>query len=130
QVTDRIVHDIFSPPVAGRIYAYTSVAGYEAIRHADPNLITLAGQLTGLDSVPAPDKGEVYSYELAAVKAILQVGRTLVFSEANMDVFYDKIMKEIKDSGIPKDVFERSIEYGQRVADHVIKWSSKDNYKQ
>src|SRR5689334_17514658 len=37
QVTDRIVHDIFSPPVASRIYTYTSVAGYEAVRHADPN---------------------------------------------------------------------------------------------
>jgi hypothetical protein len=130
QVTDRIVHDIFSPPVAARIYAYTSVAGYEAIRHADPNLRSLAGQLTGLDTVPAPMKGLEYSYELAAVKAILQVGRTLVFSEANMDVFYNNMMKEYKASGIPEDVFERSINYGQLVADHIIKWSSKDNYKQ
>jgi hypothetical protein len=130
QVTDRIVHDIFSPPVASRIYAYTSVAGYEAMRHADENLVTLAGQLHGLDSVPAPLAGKVYCYELAAVKAILQVGRTLVFSEAEMDAFYANIMKEFRDSGIPDDVFERSIDYGQLVADHIIKWSSKDNYKQ
>jgi hypothetical protein len=130
QVTDRIVHDIFSPPVASRIYAYTSVAGYEAVRHADPGLVTLAGQLNGLDSVPAPLKDLEYSYELAAVKAILQVGRTLVFSEANMDAFYKDIMKEIRKSGIPDDVYDRSIEYGQIVADHILKWSSKDNYKQ
>ena len=130
QVTDRIVHDIFSPPVASRIYAYTSVAGYEAARHADPDLLTLAGQLNGLDSVPAPVSGVEYSYELAAVKAILQVGRTLVFSEANMDAFYNNMMKEIKQSGIPDEVYDRSIEYGQTVADHIIKWSSKDNYKQ
>jgi hypothetical protein len=130
QVTDRIVHDIFSPPVASRIYAYASVAGYEAVRHADPNLQSLAGQLTGLDTVPAPLKGEDYSYELAAVKAILQVGRTLVFSEANMDVFYNIMMAEFKATGIPDEVFDRSIDYGQQVADHIIKWSSKDNYKQ
>src|SRR5262245_22462974 len=64
QITDRIVHDIFSPPVASRIYAYTSVAGYEAIRHADPSLLTLAGQLNGLDSVAQPVAGKVYSYEV------------------------------------------------------------------
>jgi hypothetical protein len=130
QVTDRIVHDIFSPPVASRIYAYTSIAGYEAARHADPNLLTLAGQVHGLDSVPAPVAGQKYCYELAAVKAILQVGRTLVFSEANMDAFYRDIMKQFKDSGIPDDVYDRSIEYGQTVADHIMKWASKDNYKQ
>jgi hypothetical protein len=130
QVTDRIVHDIFSPPVASRIYTYASVAGYEAVRHADPELLTLAGQLTGLDSIPQPISGEVYSYELAAVKAILQVGRTLVFSEANMDEFYNKIMTEMRASGIPDDVYERSIEYGGKVADRIMKWSSKDNYKQ
>mgnify|MGYP003499280747 FL=1 len=30
QVTDVIVHDIFSPPVASRIYGYMSIAAYEA----------------------------------------------------------------------------------------------------
>jgi hypothetical protein len=130
QVTDRIVHDIFSPPVASRIYAYTSVAAYEAVRHSDPNLLTLAGQLNGLDSVPKPLDGAEYSFELAAVKAILQVGRTLVFSEANMDAFNKDIMKQFRQSGIPDDVYDRSVEYGQVVADHILKWSSKDNYKQ
>ena len=129
-VTDRIVHDIFSPPVASRIYTYTSVAGYEAIRHTDPELLTLAGQLRGLDSIPQPVEGEEYSYELAAVKAMLQVGRALVFSENEMDKFYNKIMKEFRDSGIPDDVYDRSIDYGTAVADRIVKWSSKDNYKQ
>ncbi len=30
KVTDVIVHDIYSPPVASRIYAYITIAGYEA----------------------------------------------------------------------------------------------------
>ena len=33
-ITDLIVHDIFSPPVASRIYAYSSIAGYEEIGRA------------------------------------------------------------------------------------------------
>lgn len=130
QVTDVIVHDIFSPPVASRIYAYISVAGYEAAIHQDGKYRSLAGQLTGLDPLPKPEEGKTYCYPLASVQAVLKVGRTLVFSEDKMDVFYEGIMQEFRDSGIPDDVFERSVAYGTSVADHVIAWSSKDNYKQ
>src|SRR5687768_222175 len=45
QVTDVIVHDIFSPPVASRIYVYMSVAGYEAAIPEHPKYLSLAGQL-------------------------------------------------------------------------------------
>jgi hypothetical protein len=130
QVTDVIVHDIFSPPVAARIYTYMSVAGYEAAIHLDKNYATLAGQLTDLEPVPAPEQGAEYCFQLASVQAMLKVGRTLVFSEDKMDVFYAKIMQEFKDTGIPEDVYERSIAYGNSVADHIVAWSGKDNYKQ
>src|SRR5687768_15136160 len=89
QITDVIVHDIFSPPVASRIYAYASIAGYEAAIQADSRFQSLATQLNGLDSVPQPEPGLEYSYELASVQAVLRVGKTLVFSEDKMDVFYE-----------------------------------------
>jgi hypothetical protein len=130
QVTDVIVHDIFSPPVASRIYAYVSIAGYEAAIHLDPSYKSLAGQVRGLDSIPQPEAGAEYCYQLASTQATLKVGRALVFSEDKMDVFYDGIMKEFRDSGMPDDVFERSVAYGTQVADRIIKWYGKDNYKQ
>jgi hypothetical protein len=130
QVTDVIVHDIFSPPVASRIYTYMSVAGYEVAIHEDAKYVSLAGQVTGLEPVPQPEEGQEYCYPLATVQAMLKVGRTLVFSEDKMDIFYEKIMQEFKDSGIPDEVFERSVAYGIAVADHIVAWSSKDNYKQ
>src|SRR6187397_122397 len=67
QVTDVIVHDIFSPPVASRIYTYMSVAGYEAAIHQDEKYVTLAGQLKGLEPVPKPEEGVEYCYQLASV---------------------------------------------------------------
>ena len=129
-VTDRIVYDIFSPPVASRIYASVAVAAYEAARHEDPNFVTLAGQLHGLDPVSAPDTTKEYSFPLASVQATLRVGRSLVFSEDKLKEFYEKIISEFRETGIPKDVFDRSIDYGNSVADHIIAWSSKDNYAQ
>jgi hypothetical protein len=130
EITDRIVHDIFSPPVASRIYAYTSVAAYEAARHSDPTLLTLAGQLKGLDPVPPPDSKKKYSFSLASVEAVLKVGQALVFSEDKVEEYHERIMNELRETGIPDDVFDNSIEYGGQVAAHVLAWSSKDNYKQ
>ena len=36
QLTDVIVHDIFSPPVASRVYTYPNIAAYEIISQAYP----------------------------------------------------------------------------------------------
>ena len=130
QITDVIVYDIFSPPVASRIYAYSSIAAYEVAIHQDSKYRSLAGQLTGFEAVPQPEEGKEYCYSLASVQAALKVGRTLVFSEDKMDAFYNEIMQEFRDAGVPDEVFERSIAYGTQVADHVIAWSTKDNYKQ
>jgi hypothetical protein len=129
-ITDVIVHDIFSPPVASRIYAYASIAAYEAIIPQDPAFVSLAGQVNGLTEVPKPQPSQEYCFPLASVQAMFKVGRTLVFSEDKMDVFYKQINQEFRDTGIPEDVYERSIEYGNQVADHILAWSSKDNYKQ
>ena len=130
KVTDLIVHDIFSPPVASRIYAYVSIAGYEALIPQDKKYISLAGQLTGLEAAPQPEAGKEYCFPLASVQAMMKVGKALVFSEDKMDEFYGKVMQEFKDAGVPDDVFERTVSYGVAVADHIMAWSSKDNYKQ
>ena len=129
-ITDIIVHDIFSPPVASRIYTYVSVAGYEAARQENDKFLSYAGQLNGLEAFPKPEAGQEYCHALAACQAMLKVGRALVFSEDKLDEFYAKTMQEFKDTGMPEDVFERSVAYGTAVADHVMAWSSKDNYKQ
>lgn len=36
QLTDVIVYDIFKPPVASRVYAYTYLAAYEVLRNHFP----------------------------------------------------------------------------------------------
>lgn len=130
QITDVIVYDIFSPPVASRIYAYVSIAAFEAAIPMNAGYLTLAGQLTDLTPFPQPEVDQEYCFPLASVQAALKVGKTLVFSDDKMDVFYGSIMQEFRDTGIPDDVFDRSIEYGDRIANHVIAWSSKDTYKQ
>ncbi len=130
EITDVIVHDIFSPPVASRIYAYISVAGYEAARFSNPKYISLAAQLHGLTPLAKPKSAKEYSYSLAAVQAILTVGKTMVISEEKVEEFRKNTLQELKETGMPEDVFENSVSLGKQVADHILAWASKDNYKE
>ena len=130
KLTDIIVHDIFSPPVASRIYVYPSIAAYEVIINDNPSYISFAGQLNGLNNIPKPDFNLEYSFPLASIHAFLTVGRDLIFSENKINDFQNNLYKEIKKNGIPNDIYKRSLAYGDKVARHIMEWYDKDNYKQ
>ncbi|MBC6993541.1 vanadium-dependent haloperoxidase [Neolewinella lacunae] len=130
QLTDVIVHDIFSPPVAARIYSYSNIAGYEALAAGDPSMPSLAGQIPHLSPVPAPPAGVEISHPIAALAAQLKTGKSMIFSEEKMEVFEDTLFQEIAAIGVPEDVMAASLAYGRQVADHIIEWYGGDNYKQ
>lgn len=130
QLTDVIVHDIFSPPVASRIYAYSTIAGYEAMAMGDARYKSLAGQLNGLSPIPAPEAGQEYAFPLAALQAQITVGKALIFSEEKIEAFEAQLLEEWQRIRVPQDVLERSQAYGQSVAAHILDWANQDMYKQ
>lgn len=130
ELTDVIVHDIFSPPVASRIYSYSNVAAYEVMAAGNTEYSSLAGKLAGLQEVPQPVASEVYCFPVAALVAQMKVGKSLIFSEEKIDEFSAELMTEIQALNMPADVLERSVTYGNAVADHIIKWYDGDMYKQ
>src|SRR5512144_2975440 len=67
KTTEIIVHDIFSPVVAGRIYAYSNIALYETLRQGSKKYKSFAGQLHGLTEVPAPPKDETIDINIAGL---------------------------------------------------------------
>lgn len=130
KITDIIVFDIFTPPVASRIYAYSSVAGYEALIHDYPDYQSMQGQLQGLTAVPQPEAGKAYCFPLASAQAMLLTAKKWTFSDQEMDIYIKSIHDEFRKINIPKEVFENSLRYGEAVANHIIAWSLKDNYKE
>ncbi|MGV3641817.1 MAG: vanadium-dependent haloperoxidase [Adhaeribacter sp.] len=129
KITDVIVHDVFSPPVSSRIYAYATIAAYEALLPGYPGYQSLAGQLNGLKALPQPQAGQDYCFPLASVHAFLQVGRTLTFSGDLVDDFEPQIYKQYQDMGLSDEVYERSMAYGAAIAQAVLAWSGEDGYK-
>ncbi|MEL7339269.1 MAG: phosphatidic acid phosphatase, partial [Bacteroidota bacterium] len=74
-LTDIMVHDIFSPPVASRVYTYCNLAAYEALQPGYPQYRSLAGQLTDFPEVPKPDMSQEINFPLASMQAFLKMKR-------------------------------------------------------
>ncbi|MEL6303336.1 MAG: vanadium-dependent haloperoxidase [Bacteroidota bacterium] len=128
KVTEVMIHDIFSPPVASRIYAYPSIAAYEILSKTNDQYRSLAGQVHGLTEIPEPTQTEEVNFELAALIAHMDLNRRLIFSEDKVVQYRDSLYAiwEEKNSVI----FEASKKYGLDVANHIAAWMDKDNYKQ
>ncbi|MEP3209126.1 MAG: vanadium-dependent haloperoxidase [Maribacter sp.] len=128
KVIEIMIHDIFSPPVASRIFAYPNVAAYEIIALENPEYLSLAGQLTDFKSIPQPKDAVIINYKVAAMVAHMELSKKLIFSEHEMEVLRDSLYNiwEGKNSVL----FEDSKTYGLEVAEHVAEWMSKDNYNQ
>ncbi|HEY5691205.1 MAG TPA: vanadium-dependent haloperoxidase [Cyclobacteriaceae bacterium] len=129
QLTDVIVHDIFSPPVASRIYAYASVAAYEVLALHDSTIISLAGQVHGLEPLPKPTEPNV-NFEIAAVQAMLLVGKKLIFSEEKMEDYINNWHQELKKQGVSANELSQSLAFAEDATQHILDWADKDNYKQ
>ncbi|MCE7058753.1 vanadium-dependent haloperoxidase [Dyadobacter sp. CY343] len=129
-LTDVIIHDIFKPPVASRIYSYSFLAAYEALAPGYPEYQSLAGQLVKFTAPPKPDSSLAYCFPLASIRAFTSVGRTLTFSGDMWDKYEKGLFEKYQNMGIPEEVYERSLAYGDSVAKHVMQYSSKDHYKE
>lgn len=130
KLTKVIVHDIFSPPVASRIYVYPSIAAYEATIPQYPDkYLSLAGQLTELEAIPKPHSNDIH-FHLAGVHAFLVVGTALIFSEHKMKTFQNELYAQLEKEGLPRSVKKASLKYGEAVAKHILNWANEDMYKQ
>ncbi len=128
KVTQIMIHDIFSPPVASRIFAYPNVAAYEIIAQMNPQYQSLAGQLNGLPPIPELDTVKGINPKLSAIIAHMNLSKRLIFSEDKFEVLEDSLYNAWEKTN--KEEFEVSKTYGLKVADHIKAWMSEDNYSQ
>jgi hypothetical protein len=127
-LTEVITHDIFTPPVASRIYAYSNIAAYEVMSGKSTDFKALSTKLPGLKSTPLPDK-EINT-ELSALLALSYVGQELTFSKDSVQKTIDDHVQLAKNHGMPDEMIEASQTYAKLVSKSVLEWSKKDNYKQ
>lgn len=128
-LTEAVIIDFFSPPVASRIYIYPNVAAYEVMRNSGSGSSSFAGRLQSLEQVPVP-VAEDLNYSVATLSAFVKVGKELVYTEAPLLKFEEHKLDSLRNTGIDDDVIARSVAYGHEVADHILAWAGSDSYKE
>ncbi|KAA2241021.1 vanadium-dependent haloperoxidase [Chitinophaga agrisoli] len=130
RLTDIIVYDIFSPPVASRIYAYTSLAMYETMRYQEPQYPSLTDQMRGFPPMPKPEPGKVYNYLLAGARAFQVVAQKVTFSTDSLKLFEQQLYGRFRKAGVNETTFANSMAFGEAVAAKVLERAAKDNYRE
>ena len=130
QLTDAMVHDIFSPPVSSRIYAYASLAPFEIAAIADPeNIRSLMGQLNGFEERDFYVEPDAYP-PMAAIIAFYTVAAKLVFSEDMIISHRDDFIEKVRKLGMTKKTIEASTQFGEAMGEYILVYASLDNYHQ
>ena len=128
QLTQIIIYDVFTPPVASRIYVYSSIAAYEAIRHAEKGAPSIAAKLNGFDKMPEPDASKKYDFDLAASVAFFKVARNVkVFSVDSLTSYENSVHENFKQH-LDEATYKASVAFGDTIASVVLKRAKTDGY--
>ena len=122
---NTVMDDLFTPPIASRIYAYPNIAFYECIRYDDISMPSLSGKLNGLKRLPAPEKEN--NNFISACIAFSFVAQNLVGSEYKIEEWRGRFSDSIHNTVNPS-VYKKAFDHGKRIADSIIAWSKQDNY--
>ncbi len=122
-----------SPPVAARVLAYAAVGLYEGLATASPGLVSLAGQLNGLDSLPRPDPARRYDpilVALASERAVLDslFVEGLPATRAALATLTDSLEAARVALGLPDDVRADSRDLGGRLGGAILAWAARDGF--
>ena len=121
---------IYSPPVASRSFGYLGVTAFEAAVGGSDGLVSLVGQLQGLDSVPAREAGAVYD-EAVVISAAMSDAIVYYFGTTgptglrSIKIAQTKWRTRVVE-GVPDDVVARSEAFGRAMAASIHEWSLDD----
>lgn len=120
----------YSPPVAARSFGYLGVTAFEAAAGGAPGMVSLAGQLNGLDAVPAREAGAAYD-ETVVIGAAMSEAIVYYFGNTGPTGLRaikaaQKKWRALAVDGVPADVVARSEAFGKAVAASIHQWSLDD----
>lgn len=130
QLTQVIIYDVFSPPVASRIYVYAALASYEAIRFSNEGTTSITEKLNGFETMPQPESNKKYDFTLAASKAFFNVVHNVrVFSVDSLKDYEESLFNYFKQE-LDDSTYQRSADFGEKIANVILKRAKADGYIQ
>ncbi len=131
-ITHLIKNEAKSPPQASRIIAYAGVTAYEAACPGIGGYQSLSGQLNDMPAMPQPQAGNQYDWSAsltAAMSAVLNGLFDSASSNTTQAILNLSNQQLQARNQIPVDVLNRSVVYGQSIAEAILSWAGQDGYQ-
>lgn len=120
------MEDIYSPPVATRVFAYPYLIAHELMLNKDGESI-LIERINDAHYIISSDSISI-NHEIAAVHGFYLVAKKLVFSEHLIDEWYDGLKNRYSAMGVSNRILDNSFRYTERQFKFFDLWIDDDNY--
>ncbi|RYE30972.1 MAG: phosphatase PAP2 family protein [Sphingobacteriaceae bacterium] len=123
-----MVHDVVSPPVAARYYAYAMLGAYQIVAQNNPQVPQLASfiKVFSAEKITVPAKN--YDYRIAAIYCILETGKNMLPSGVSLQDDENLYVAQLQKNKISQPVIDQSIAVAQQVSAQIVNFSKADNY--
>jgi len=128
EMTDIMIHDITNPPLAARFFSYATLAGYEVVSQNDTSFKSMYGLLNGYPSLQKPDSIQDYSYQLAALLAIMETAKKMQPSGTLLGAYELKFIDSCKREGYSDEVIHQSQKYATAISKKILAYAKADGY--
>lgn len=129
---ESIKYEKIQAPQAARLYGYGGVTLYESVLPFNAGFVSLAGQLNELSDPPWIEEGQIYD-PLTVMATTASLMWPALFEKGTPETtqavaeLYETQLTA-RSAEFDADVIDRSVAYGEAVAQHLIEWKDRDGY--
>jgi hypothetical protein len=130
-VTMVMVHDVVSPPVAARYYAYTMLGAYNIVAANNKTIPELQKFIkdykpnNSLDTIKTR-----YDYKIAAYYSILETGKLMLPSGFMLKDDEDAFIQLLQKTKVDQKIIDNAVKVAELASKVAVGFSKSDHYSQ
>ena len=128
RMTDIMVHDVTNPPLAARFFSYACLAGYEVVAQHENGFKSMHGRLNDYPVLKKPDSIQGYSYQLAALLAMMETAKKLQPSGKQFEAYQQRFLDSCRNVGFSEEEIKASQQYALAITKQILTYAKGDKY--
>lgn len=122
-----MIHDVISPPVAARYYAYAMLSAYQLVAENDNEVVKPAAFIKSFPEIKPPAV-KSYDHRIAAVYAIYETAKNMLPSGFMLQDDENAFTKQLLKNKIKQQDIDNALQAAVNVSSQIIGFSKIDNY--
>ncbi|MDO3627315.1 vanadium-dependent haloperoxidase [Mucilaginibacter sp. BT774] len=128
-ITMVMVHDVVSPPVAARYYAYCTLGAYIIVSANNKKVPPLQSFVKSYKAAGFLDTVHYsYDYRIAAYYSMLETAKLMLPSGFMLKDDEDAFVQLLQKTRVPQKTIDNSIKVGVLAANDIVGFSKTDHY--